>query len=79
MNITEYIEKNPANRYLLLLDNKAEIIEEEIDIKSLNGIMLSEEVVGKSAMAISVNNIDFCNNMIEYLEQIKSLHLEEGW
>ena len=72
MNITEYIEKNPANRYLLLLDNKAEIIEGEIDIKSLNGIMLSEEVVGKSAMAISVNNIDFCNNT--YTKQVILLH-----
>ena len=77
MNITEYIEKNPANTYLLLLDNKAEIIEGEIDIESLNDIFLSEDVIAKTAMAISFNNIDFCDKMIKHLEQIKSFHLKE--
>ena len=77
MNITEYIEKNPANRYLLLLDNKAEIIEGEIDIELLNDIFLSEDVIAKTAMAISFNNIDFCDKMIKHLEQIKSFHLKE--
>lgn len=77
MHITEYIEKNPGNRYLLLLDSKGEIIEGEIDTESLTDIFLAEEAIGKTAIVVSINSADFCNTLLGNLKGIQSYHLSK--